>query len=172
LIISTNLTNVIILVPEGSNSLVTLDASRSFDVEQEPLQFQWFEGDLSKPIAAGVQAAKLLGLGTHTILLSVSDGNAIGTAVLRLEIVNPCLAVKLLAAALDEANPDSGNTVPLHASLRAACISFEHGNLLSGVKQLEAFQSKLRGQGVRLGAGLVEDLSRQVDRIIKVLAGH
>lgn len=59
---------------EGNSSAeVTLDGSGSSDPDDDELSYDWTEG--GSPIATGVSPTLSLGLGTHTITLTVDDGN-------------------------------------------------------------------------------------------------
>jgi len=142
-------TNQVVLSANSTDAEVLLDGSRSSDAENDQLQFAWTEG--TNVFATTVKTTKRLALGQHTITLKVSDGLATASASAAVETIRVAAAVDILIAVvrLD----DGGGVAPpnprsLLASLEAAAASFDQGNLISGVNQLQAFQNQLWAQMV------------------------
>lgn len=137
-------TNVLVISSNNTDAEVALDGSQSSDVENDPLQYLWMEG--TNVFATTVKTTKRFDLGRHTITLRVSDGKDAGVADATLAAVRASGVVGMLMALVDETNIGSGNRRPLLASLEAASASFERGNMISGVNQLQAFQNMVKAQ--------------------------
>jgi sulfatase modifying factor 1 len=83
--------------------------------------------------------------------------------------LTPCEAVEGLIAEVAESSLAWNRKRPLIATLLAACASFERSRFDAGVKQLRAFQNKVRAQVTRLDAQLAEDLIGAAQEIIDAL---
>jgi hypothetical protein len=68
-------------------------------------------------------------------------------------------------------NPGIKNIKPLLATLEGALVSFERGNVNSGINQLKAFQNKVAAQVARIDAGLAGELIDQAQRVIDEVQG-
>lgn len=143
-----NATNWVVISPNNTDAEVVLDGSQSSDVENDPLQYFWEEG--TNVFATDVnKTTKRLDLGHHTITLKVSDGIATNAASDTVKVIKASEAVDILMDLVrldDEANLVPRNPRPLLASLEAASASFERGNTISGVNQLQAFQNQVWAQ--------------------------
>ena len=85
-------------------------------------------------------------VGFHTITLVVSDEQAVGSDTLLVEIITLGDAVDELYGVLIESEIDRKHKRPLLATLERVWESFEDGRLKAGVRQLRAFQLKVRAQ--------------------------
>jgi len=140
---SATATNVI--SPNNTNAPVILDGSLSSDIENDPLQFSWYEHGTSNLLSTGVVATNVLPVGTNLIDLVVSDGQDAGTNTIEVVVMTAADAIRQLIAKLLNSGYTK-NLQPLLTTLDAAIDSFERGNFTSGLNQLEAFQNKLRAQ--------------------------
>jgi hypothetical protein len=139
-------TNRIFVSPNNNNAVVVLDASLSSDIENDPLEFAWFTAGNTESFATGTRTTNAFALGTHTIVLRVSDGAATATQEIEFEVVGGGAAVGALVLYLEETNVDRRNKRPFISTLKAVMNSFEDGHFHSGVQQLNALQNKVRAQ--------------------------
>ena len=91
-------------------------------------------------------ATNCLSLGCHTITLTVSDGTDSCTATLIVCAIAPSEAVDRCITLVDTTNILRKNKRPIIASLKAAGASFDRGNEVSAMNQLEATQHKISAQ--------------------------
>jgi len=156
----------LIISPNGSNATVILDGSRSSDPDGDALQYNWFEN--GTPLTSGVVTTPVLPVGTHTILLVVSDGKLSGTNALTVEVITAAEAVTRLVAALDS---NVSRAQALAASLRAALASTDRSNPVSAIDQLLAFQNKVRALVEPLDSALAASLIQPAQEVIDALSG-
>jgi hypothetical protein len=165
-----NQTNTIVISANNSNACVTLDGSMSSDPDGDKLTYVWLadlDGDGTKePIASGAVVTNCFELGEHNIMLVVDDGHCARTASITVEVLSACEAVELLIDKVDNADLGRRNKRPLIASLKAACASFDRGNCISAVNQLEAFQNKVRAQVGHENPALAGEINALVQRLI------
>ncbi len=161
-------TNLFVIAPVGTNATVILDGSRSTDVENDPLQYFWSEG--TNTFATDVLATNQFAPGLHTITLIVSDGQATGTNSVVLEVLSPAQAVATLTTLVESSNLDGKNANPLLATLRAAAASFDRGNSVAGINQLQAFQNKVLAQIAPLDPSPAAIFIQSAQEIIDVLS--
>ncbi|MSU59879.1 MAG: tandem-95 repeat protein [Pedosphaera sp.] len=157
-------TNQIILAPLGSNAAVVLDGSASFDVENDPLQFFWWEG--TNHFATGMIVTNDFPPATHDVTLIVSDGQATGTNSTTFEVLTPAQSVGLIISLLADADPPVKKTQPLLASLNAATRAFERGNATAALNELNAFLNKVRAQIAPGNPELAAKLALAVQQIL------
>jgi len=160
----TGITNQINLAPVGGDAKVVLDGSQSSDVENDPLEYFWSE--VTNTFASGVKVTNEFAPGTHTVTLTVSDGEATGTAITEFDVLTPAEVVGLLIAAIEDSDLGRRNVTPLIASLRNAAKSFEKGNATAGINQLQAFQHKVRAQVAPAHPALAEEWISEGQQII------
>jgi hypothetical protein len=169
--LSPNQTSTIVISGNNSNACVTLDGSMSSDPDSgDTLTYIWLadlDGNGTKePIGAGSVITNCFELGTYTVMLMVDDGRCSATASITLEVLSACEAVELLIEKVDNADLGRRNKRPLIASLKAACASFDRGNCVSAVNQLEAFQNKVRAQIGHVNASLADDIIACTQKVI------
>ena len=103
-------------------------------------------GQLDPGVLSGPVATTCLGLGCHSVMLTVSDGQAQSQCSLDLCVITGCEAVEQCIKLVDDSVIARKNKRPLIASLKAACASLDRGSLESALGQLHAFQNKVRAQ--------------------------
>jgi len=162
------ITNLIILAPVGENARAVLDAAQSWDVENDPLQYFWSEG--TNTFASGVHVTNEFAPGSHTVTLTVSDGQITGTAATEFEVLRPAEAVGFLIAAIEDSDVGQRHATPLIASLRNAAKSFENGNAPAGINQLQAFQNKVQAQIAPSRPSLAAQWIAETHQIIDVVS--
>jgi len=145
-VVSTNQRSLTVLSVNDRSANVILDASLSYDIEGDPLEFSWFAGGSPSPFAVGESVTAILDVGEHVITLVVSDGTDQGTDTLRVQVITACEAVGALMFQVDQADLPRNNKMPLLTTLRGACASFDRGELRAASNQLHAFQNKVRAQ--------------------------
>jgi hypothetical protein len=158
---------LLVIAGSGRNASVSLDASQSTDADNDPLQFQWFDGE--DLLASGSDANVTLSVGSHTITLLANDGKATGADEVTLEVISPADAVQLLIALVENSSLPGNRKNPLLASLRAASGSFDRGHSGPGVNQLQAFQHKLSAQVARINPALANEFDDIAQEIIDSL---
>ena len=158
------LDELLVIAADGFNAAVSLDASQSSDADNDPLQFQWFEGQTL--LASDPQATVILPLGPHAITLLASDGKATGSAEVNLEVIAPADAIQLIIALIEDSSLPPNRKTPLFASLQAASASFDRGHNGPGANQLQAFQHKLAAQIEKINPDLAQELNDLAQEII------
>jgi hypothetical protein len=142
--------NPVLLSCNWWNACLVADAWTSSGVE--PLTYLWFlEGDPT-PIGAGPVITNCLEVGTHTIILIVTDANGL-TAEARktIDVVTAPLAIDLLIEQINEAHKhgvllDRKTKRELTATLRVALEHAGDNELRETQKALDAFEKKVRAQ--------------------------
>jgi hypothetical protein len=162
---------VVVLATNNAGAVVVLDGSLSDDLENEPLEFFWFESGQTVPFATGVRVTNVFEVGTHALVLQVSDGHDIASSVVTLEVITPGEALEDLMGLLEATAALKGKGRPLFATLKAAIASFDRGAMGAGLNQLHAVQNKIRAQVGRTDPLLAEELIRAVQRIVDALMG-
>jgi hypothetical protein len=162
-------TNLIVIAPDGLRAHVNFDGSKSFDVNDAPLSYFWYEG--TTLLATSAVTTQVLGVGTHVVTLLVADGLPHGTnsASVTVEVITPDQSVAIVMGMLDNANLPRNSRRPLLASLDAAADSFDRGNTRAGINQLKAFEEKVRAQLGRSNPVLAGQLIAAAETIINAL---
>jgi hypothetical protein len=163
-IFSTNDGFTVVIASCEGTAKVVLDGSKSFDIEDDLLQFSWLEG--TNLLAVGEIVTNSFSSGTHIITLAVSDASETGFANLALEIITPDQAVAELIAVVNDSNLIARNKQPLLASLTAAAASFGRCHIVPAINQLLAFQTKVQIQIVPVNPALAEQLLQISSEII------
>jgi hypothetical protein len=159
------------ILPNGLDANVILDGSRSSDPDGDALEYLWFSTINSQPstlLADGVVAVVKLPVGVHPILLVVSDGLAMATNGITVEVITTAQAVQRLIAQVETGWTRSQ---PMVATLSAALHSIERGNAISAINQLQAFQNKVRDQVAPSGPALAANFTQMAQEIIEALSG-
>ncbi len=160
-------TRTIVLSANGIDASVILDASRSRDVDNDPLQYSWFEGNTL--VASGVVAVTTSPLGLHTVSLVVSDGFFADTNRITIAVLTPAQAVqRLIALCVAKASRPQ----PLRASLSAALAAINRGDSTPAVNQLLAFQNKVRAQVLPEDPAFAASLIQGSQDVIDALGGR
>jgi hypothetical protein len=140
--------NGVLISGNGSNACLTLDGLLSTDAETpNQLTYSWSLVPSPVPFATGVLVGTCLDIGTHTVLLTVTDpSNASGTDSITIEVLSAGEALEEIITEINESTIARGNKRPLIASLKAAAASTDRGNAHTAQNQLNAFLNKLRAQ--------------------------
>ena len=163
------ITNLVIIAANNINAEVVLDGSQSSDVENDPLTYTWLDG--TNVLATTVITTNALDVGSHDLTLVVSDGTDSGTAMVTLEVITPAEAVGTVIAFIEESNLGRRNARPLIASLKAAAESFDAGNTIPALNQLQAFQKKVQAQIAPSDPALAQQLIDGAQAVINALSG-
>ena len=163
-----SVTNVVSM--NNANALVTLDGSRSYDPDNDPLAFTWLEG--GNVIGTGAVGSVTLAPGTHTITLIASDGVASDSATVTVRVMTLAQIIQEISAAVQAADIPPGQKNSLNATLRAAADSSAGGNLSACVNQLRAFENKVNAQaGKKIDDATANDLVRNAQNVIRLILG-
>jgi hypothetical protein len=147
----------------GSSAMVTLNASRSSDVETDPLSFEWRTGPDRILIATGVLASTLLPAGAHSIQLTVSDRSSSATNQVVVEVITAAGAIRRILLTMGTARP------ALLRTLSAAGAATERGNRPAAINHLRAAQKQVRAQIARLDPALAERMTSEIQAVIEAL---
>jgi len=145
-----------------------LDGSRSSDIDNDPLEFRWSDGALS--IATGMVAVVTLPVGSHNIVLNVSDGVASSSDAIGIDVLAAASSAQPIIDLLLSSGLSGKTLQPLLASLDAANKSFSRGNTKTAVNQLQAFQHKVSAQLSRSNPLLAAQLIDLAQSIIDAAA--
>ena len=156
----------VVISVNGSNAVVVLDGSKSYDSNGKPLQYTWLAG--SSNIAGGVVAAVTLPVGTNAITLSVSDGVLSSSQSITVAVLTISQSLDQLVAGV---NQNVSQEQSLVAVLRAALASIGKSNPISAVNQLQAFQNKVNAQLGPIDPVLAQSLYNDAQAIINAIIG-
>jgi len=163
------LTNLMIISPDGSNAVVDLDASQSTDVENDPLHYTWSEG--TNLLATGLDATNRMSVGPHLLTLEVSDGQKTGSDTASFDVLRPAESVGIVLMLLDDSGLQRSRRRGLEATLKAAAASFERGDGIPAVNQLQAFQNKVLAQVLPTDPVLAAQLIEAAQTLIEAVGG-
>ncbi|MBC8874803.1 MAG: hypothetical protein H8E44_35735, partial [Planctomycetes bacterium] len=164
-------TPIEVISPNNVDAIVTLDGSRSFDLDEDPLDFFWFaDEDLVTPIATTEIATVPLGVGVHDILLVVDDSIDTADDLITVNVITASEGTQDLSDLVSDLSIPAGTQSQLNASLEAASASFDRQNMTAGVNQLQAFQNKVAAQAGKkidplTAALLIEEAQRIIDAV-------
>ena len=149
-----DVTHKLLISCNGSNACLNLDGSLSSDQETptSQLSFMWFDAPSPLAFATGEVVDNCLELGTHTIVLTVTDTGTpalTGNDSLTIEVVTSGEAIDELITKVNNSTASRNNKRPLIATLKAAVASADRGETDSAIGQLRAFQNKVRAQMAR-----------------------
>jgi hypothetical protein len=165
-------TNLVVIAPDGRQSTVVFDGSKSSDPDDASFLFFWY--DATNLFSTNMVARESMGLGSHTITLWVDDTFPLGTnsTSVVVKVISPSNAVRIVVGLLNNSNLGANTIQSLSASLEAAVAAFARGNSGAAANQLEAFQNKVRAQVAPYDAGLANELLATAQVIIDSLAGR
>jgi hypothetical protein len=171
---SPDIVNGVLISGNGSNACLTLDGLLSTDAETpNQLTYSWTLVPSPVPFATGVLVETCLDIGTHTILLTVTDpSNASGTDSITIDVLSAAEAIEELITEINESTIARGNKRPFIASLKAAAASTDRGNAHTAQNQLNAFQNKLRAQVAKDNPAEAARWTRLSQAIIDALEGQ
>ena len=162
-------TNYVVISPDNQTASVVLDGSQSTDPEGQPLQYSWLEG--TNIIATGVLATNEFAVGTHDVVLSVSDGTDTGMVEEKLEVLAPAESVDFLIGVVNESTLGRNKRRILITSLNNAAAAFERNRFRLGIDLLRVFEQKVRAQVTRQDPALAGELMGDTEAIIHALKG-
>jgi hypothetical protein len=155
-----------VIAGNGQNAVVHLDGSMSSDADGDVLEYLWAEEGQAAPFAAGVLATNSLDLGAHTIVLLVDDGQATGSDAVTIDVITLSETVEELLLFVSETDLRRKEKRPLLATLNRVWDSFEEGRLNTAVKQLGAFQQKVRAHLLKAKPDAGRRLLAAVEQLI------
>jgi uncharacterized delta-60 repeat protein len=153
----------------GMDATVVLDGSRSSDPDQDPLQFAWYAGGSSEPIAGRAVATLALPVGAHPLSLVVDDGLMSATNFLTIQVLTVAQAADWL---MSLAASDASRAQPLRATLAAALASIDRSNPASAIGQLHAFENKVQAQVAPVNPELAATFIQAAQTLIDELNGQ
>ncbi len=143
------------------NACLILDGSLSTDPDGDALTHLWFIEPSPLPFAAGPIATNCLEVGTHTIVLTVSDPDgASGSDSLTLEVVTAPLAIELLMEKVTESSLSRTIKRELLAVLRTALNQAKNERIRPTQNTMDSFEKKVRAKVVGENSELATCLIR------------
>jgi PKD repeat protein len=129
------------------NACLILDGSLSSDPDGDALTHLWFVTPSPVPFAAGPVATNCLEVGTHTIVLTVTDTKgATDTATKTLEVLTAPLAIELLMEKVTESSLTRAIKRELLDTLRTALNHSKNENIRRTQTALDSFEKKVRAK--------------------------
>jgi hypothetical protein len=157
-----------VLASDAMGGWVTLDGSKSYDPDDDPLTFEWYLGEIR--IAEGAVATVQLGIGSHSIALRVSDGTFTATDSVLVEVVSVNDAIAGVVVLLGQSSIPKGQETALGNMLRSALQAIDRGRPSQAIQHLRTFQNLLNVQsGKQLDPDTASSLQFQAQAIIDVL---
>jgi hypothetical protein len=162
-----------VISPNNAYASVRLDGSRSSDPDGDALTYAWFaDGNLRAPLGTGVAVTPRLNVGTHAILLRVSDGLASADDGIRVRVITAAEATQTLMEHVRAADIPKNKEKDLLETLRNAIKHFEKGRMEAGVKQLRHFQKTVQAkEGKKLDPATAAALIAEAQKIIDAVTG-
>jgi uncharacterized repeat protein (TIGR03803 family) len=164
-------TNRFVISTNNTDASVFFDALQSYDLDNDPLRFFWFEESSLNPFATGVVATNSLSVGSHIIILIASDGIDSGTNRLMVKVITAGQAVEKVIEMVQAAALSDKDAHPLLVTLQAAGESFDRTDTTTGLNQLEVFLRKVRSKVTPNDRTLAEALTQAAQKIIEAFAG-
>jgi hypothetical protein len=154
----------------GTNAPVTLNGSRSFDIDGDSLAYLWRVVGRTNVLGTGEVAVARLPVGTHFIELVLSDGSASDTHGIAVKVFTTGQALRQLVSRV---RAQVARPRPLINILSAAIASLDRGSKISAVIQLKAFQNRVRVQVTRFGLdpALANELIQEAQAVIDAIIG-
>jgi hypothetical protein len=129
------------------NACLVLDGWTSSDPEGGDLTYLWFNESDPVPFGAGPMVTNCYEVGTHTIILTVTDSTGLtGTDSKTIEVVTAPLAIELLIEKINESLVERKTKRELVASLRTAQGHAGKENIRATQQALDVFEKKVRAQ--------------------------
>lgn len=151
----------------NSNTTVVLNGSLSYDVDGDPLQYNWYLAGTSNTLASGVVTVVVLPVGTNSITLVASDGLTSSQQTILVEVITIAQAVGRLKAAVPN---DFFHKDDLIATLNAALTLIDRSRPREAIEKLRAFQNQVNAQIRRRNPVLGQALIDEAQIIIDALA--
>jgi hypothetical protein len=155
-------TNLFVISGDGSNAVAVLDASLSSDPDNDPLQYNWFEGSLT-PFGSGVITTNVFALGPHSVTLAVSDGQATATVSFEFEVITSNDALVLLALGVEQ----SALTRTTKRQLQTVLLENPDN---SDADNLQAFQNKVQSYVAPEDPATASALTSAAQRLLNSLS--
>ncbi len=150
------------------NSCLKLDGSLSSDPENGALAYHWFIEGEAVPFSSSAATTNCLELGTHTVVLVVTDAAGLaGTESRTLEVVTAPLAIELLIEKVNQSAAYRRAKRELTATLRIALQHSGDSKLRPTQTTLDAFEKKVRAQVTPYQPDLAASLIRWSQAISK-----
>jgi hypothetical protein len=143
--ITPDVTENIVVSCDNLTGGVVLDATLSGDPDGDALTYLWTVDGV--PVGTDAIVTVAMELGTHEVVLVVSDGNGGSSSCTVLAtVIDGCEAVEELVLLIEQNSANIGSSLrkTLNKELKDACKHFAKGKCKEGVKELVKFQDKVR----------------------------
>ena len=162
-----------VISPNNLDAPVHLDGSRSSDPDGDVLTYTWYaDGNLTAPVGTGVVGTPRLSIGTHEILLRVSDGEDSADAGIQVRVMTAAEATETLLQHARSLDIPKNKEKELLETLKNAIKHFEQGHMEAGAKQLDHFEKILQSKdGRKMDPIAVAALIAEAEGIIVAVTG-
>ena len=158
-----------LLAINSQSASVIFNGADSSDIDGDSLTYAWFLNANTTPFSLAANGTTSVPIGSHTLTLVVSDGVAMVSDSITVDVFTPCDLVKRLAACV-QATPLKPNEMnALLSRLDSACSAFESGNINNAVHHLELFQDRV---SKKVDPPAAQKLIDQAQQIIDQVSGQ
>jgi hypothetical protein len=164
--------SLVLIATNNQSALVILNGSDSSDVDGDSLSYAWHQGASTTPLSIDANPTVSLPAGSYALTLVVSDGTAMASDTITVQIVTLCDAVQTIVSEVQAANLKPSQCNGLLSHLNGACSAFDDGNLNGGVHQLELFQARVNNKIAPTNPSLAQTLNAEAQRIIDEVSGQ
>jgi hypothetical protein len=152
----------------GTDACALLQGA-AVDPQGQPLQYSWWSGGV--PFATGAVVTNCFDVGCYTVtFMATEPGGASCSTNLNFCVVTAGEATEQCIELVSQSELSRLKKRPLIASLRAAVASFDRGDSIPALNQLNAFQQKVRSQVAPHDPALAESFITCAQRIIDAVA--
>jgi len=158
--------NLVVVAVNNADATVILDGSASSDIDGDALLYGWFVDSNPNAFSSDATVTVSLALGSYSITLAVSDGVAVSTDTITVQVFTPCEVVQNLTAQVQAASLTPNERNALLGHLNAACATFNAGNVQAGIQQLQLFQTRVNNKIAPSDPALAQILIQSAQDII------
>jgi len=161
--------NLVVVAVNNTDATVILDGSASSDIDGDALLYGWFVDGNPNAFSSDATVTVSLALGSYSITLAVSDGVAVSTDTITVQVFTPCEVVRNLTAQVQAASLTPNERNALLGHLNAACATFNAGNVQAGIQQLQLFQTRVNNKIAPSDPALAQILVQSAQDIINAV---
>jgi len=162
----------IVISGNNLNASVHLDGSASFDPNGFPLTYLWFIDGSSTTLGTNSSLDLSLPVGTHSVVLEVSNGYSSSDAQASVKVITAGEATLALLRKIEQAGLRANLRAPLEAQLVGASRHFSQGLFHPGDVLLQDFQKRAASLPNGINPSLAAELIGDAQRIREAIGGN